>query len=59
MITPSLCSTSELRKIAIEAKSLVGMVQGTMALEGQGLDKATLRRLKRRMVRRLLGISDP
>ncbi len=38
-----------------EANRLLGMLQGTMSLEGQGLSKNDLRQIKKRMIRRLLG----
>jgi hypothetical protein len=56
MAMPTNLSFSELRKVAEEAANLLGILQGTMSLEGQGLDRIELRRLKRRMVRRLLGL---
>ena len=56
MAMPTNLSFSEFRKVAEEAANLLGILQGTMSLEGQGLDRVELRRLKRRMVRRLLGL---
>jgi hypothetical protein len=36
------------RKALRKAKMLAGMLQGTMGLEGQGLDKRTLRAMTKR-----------
>jgi hypothetical protein len=49
---------AEIRKAFVRADRLSGMLQGTMSLEGQGRDKATIRRLRRRMAKRLLGVPE-
>lgn len=57
MPTPRL-SPAELERVrqAIStAKEINGMLQGTMGLEGQGLDGKTLRNLKRDTLADLLG----
>lgn len=43
-----------MRQAKDKAAALVGMVQGTSGLEGQGLDAPTLRQLRRRTERELL-----
>jgi transcriptional regulator with XRE-family HTH domain len=43
-----------LRAAERKAEQLVGMVQGTMALEAQGIENETLRQMKARTVRDLL-----
>jgi hypothetical protein len=43
-----------LRRAIRKARRLTGMLQGTMGLEGQGLDKQTLRRMKRLTIQDLL-----
>ncbi len=49
----------EKRKQALRrAKRITRMLQGTMGLEGQGLDRKTLRELTKRTARELLGITD-
>jgi hypothetical protein len=42
------------RKAVAEANRLAGVLQGTMSLEGQGLDGRKLHQIKRQMVHRLL-----
>lgn len=54
---PSPAKMSELRKSITEANRLVIYLQGTMSLEGQGMDKRRFREIKRLMLRRLLGDS--
>ena len=52
MMTPELEAlwphpkTHELRKAVKVTKKIISMLQGTMGLEGRGLDQATLRRMK-------------
>jgi hypothetical protein len=43
-----------LREIIEEANRIVKMLQGTVSLEGQGLDKQALRQIKKRVIRRIL-----
>lgn len=43
-----------LRKAIRRAKVVVSMLQGTMGLEGQGLDRKTLREMRRQTIRDLL-----
>lgn len=43
-----------LRKVIRRAKQLTSMLQGTMVLEGQGLDKKFLREMKRKTIKELL-----
>ena len=43
-----------LRAAELKADQLVGMVQGTMALESQGVEAQALREMKERTVRELL-----
>jgi len=42
------------RRALLKAKRLTSMLQGTMALEGQGLDKRTLRAMTKQSARELL-----
>jgi hypothetical protein len=44
-----------IRKAILDARRLAAMLQGTMGLEGQGLDRKSLRAVKKQMTRRLLG----
>jgi hypothetical protein len=44
----------EVRKAIAEANRLAGYLQGTMSLEGQGLDREKLRTIQEKMVLRLL-----
>ena len=54
-MAPKLPCDALLKKQAEEkARKLVGMVQGTSALEGQGIDAATLERMRRQTVHELL-----
>lgn len=52
---------TEVRKAIKTARRLMGMLQGTMGLEGQGLDLGTdwgrkaYRDCKKRMIRQILG----
>jgi hypothetical protein len=41
-----------------KARQLVAMLQGTMGLEGQGLDRKTLRELRRDAILEWLGRSN-
>ena len=50
---PTGHTRDESRAIVRKARKLVGMVQGTMALEGQGLPRKTLREFTRIAVRHL------
>lgn len=54
MAVPPHDFTPSVRKAIQEAKGLVGLLQGTMSLEGQGLDRVAMRQVKKRMIRRLL-----
>jgi hypothetical protein len=45
------------RKAAAEVNRLARIVQGTMSLEGQGLDLRSLHRLKNQMFLRMVGPS--
>ena len=54
---PQALSSDLLRKAVAEANSLIGILQGTMSLEGQGLDKGEMRQVKKRMIRRLLQVT--
>jgi hypothetical protein len=47
----------EARQAIRKARKLVGMVQGTMGLEGLALDKKTLKDLTKETTYELLGIS--
>jgi hypothetical protein len=49
--------TSEVRRAVRDARRVTNMLQGTMSLEGQGLDGKTLRELKRTTILELLGRS--
>jgi transcriptional regulator with XRE-family HTH domain len=54
--TPQVAAEDLLREQAErKAASLVGLVQGTSGLEGQGVDQETLERMKRQTVHELLG----
>jgi hypothetical protein len=43
-----------IRQAIRKARRITGMLQGTMGLEGQALDKQTLRRMKRLTIEDLL-----
>jgi len=43
------------RRALEQARKITGMLQGTMGLEGQGLDKKTLKIMTKRTARELLG----
>jgi transcriptional regulator with XRE-family HTH domain len=54
-LTPRVPAEDLLREQAErKAATLVGMVQGTSGLEGQGVDRETLERMKRQTVHELL-----
>ena len=44
----------KLRSIVGDAIKFTGMLQATMGLEGQGVDKASLRRSKRQMMMQMI-----
>jgi hypothetical protein len=48
---------SDRRKTALEVNRLANLLQGTMSLEGQGLDRRSLHVLKNQMFLRMLGQS--
>lgn len=54
MVIKNMFHDINLRKIIKEARYLTGIVQGTMGLEGQGLDGRALRQIKKRIIQRLL-----
>lgn len=47
-----------MRDVIRRARKITGMLQGTMGLEGQGLDKQTLRRMKRETIGDLLRLAQ-
>ena len=51
---PARPSMEESKRAIRKAKKLMGMLQGTMGLEGQGLDRKTLREMTKRTARELL-----
>lgn len=51
---PASVSRIELRQAIKKARKLVAMLQGTMGLEGQGLDAKTLREFRREAIAHLL-----
>ena len=53
-VPPASVSRGELKQAIKKAKKLVAMLQGTMGLEGQGLDFKTLRKLRRKAIAHLL-----
>ena len=53
-VSPASVSRGELKRAIKKAKKLVAMLQGTMGLEGQGLDFKTLRKLRRKAIAHLL-----
>lgn len=53
-VPPPSVSRPELRQAIRKAKKLVAMLQGTMGLEGQGLDRKTLREFRREAIAHLL-----
>jgi hypothetical protein len=56
MLLPDVTQDRQNVRLAIrKARMITGMVQGTMSLEGQGLDKKTLRKLNRRTLLDILG----
>jgi hypothetical protein len=50
----TLDEESGVRRAVREANRLVGVLQGTMSLESQGLDGRKLRQIKKQMIHRLL-----
>ena len=53
-VPPASVSRLELRQAIKKAKKLVAMLQGTMGLEGQGLDRRTVREFRREAIAHLL-----
>jgi hypothetical protein len=49
-----LVSGEKLRKAVADANRVASMLQGTMSLESQGLDRTTLHEIKQVTVRELL-----
>lgn len=47
-----------MRRVIRSARRITGMLQGTMGLEGQGLDKQTLRKMKRLTIEDLLRVAQ-
>jgi hypothetical protein len=45
-----------LREAILKARRITSMLQGTMSLEGQGLDKQTLREMTKRSARDFLAL---
>lgn len=54
IMPPPYLSMSEYRNVAREVNRLARIVQGTMSLEGQGLDLRDLHDIKKKMVIRLV-----
>lgn len=50
-------TTQDLRKVVRKARQIMAMLQGTMGLEGQGLDRKILRDMKKRTISDLLAMS--
>lgn len=47
-------SRQTIRQVIRKARKITGMLQGTMGLEGQALDKKTLRAMTKQTARELL-----
>jgi hypothetical protein len=54
---PPPTTTFDVREAIIDANRLIGILQGTMSLEGQGLNGRKLREIKKQMIRRLLQVA--
>jgi len=44
----------KVRQVLLKARKITGMLQGTMGLEGQALDKQTLRAMTKQTAKELL-----
>jgi len=57
MALPPLTMQSDVRKAIREAKTLANILQGTMSLEGQGLEGRDFREVKRHIIKRILRVA--